>query len=110
MNNDLLNATRQEHEAFLADLEALAVQALVTREWAPVYAHLATVTEEKIDLTDSFKSEVDFVEAISFINRLLGGASTKDLPRPGADSFSKPTRAIFFGGDGADDTVRWLNA
>lgn len=89
MNNDLLNATRQEHEAFLTDLESLAVQALVTREWAPVYAHLATVTDEKIDLTDSFKSEADFVEAISFINRLLGEASTKTLAGSGADSFSQ---------------------
>ena len=86
-----LEFIRQQHESFLTDLEALAVQALVTRDWAAVYEHIATVSTTKVNLSNSFKSEEDFVEAISFINRLLGDeASTKVLSRPGADSFSHP--------------------
>ncbi len=85
MNPDL-EFIRQQHESFLNDLEALAVQALVTRDWAAVYQHIARVSSTKVDLSDSFKSEQDFVEAIAFINRLLGSeASAKTLARSGAD-------------------------
>lgn len=83
-----LELIRSSHESFLNDLEGLAVEALATRDWSAVYDHIAKVSASKVDLSDSFRSEQDFVEAIAFINRLLGEASTKDLSRPGADSFS----------------------
>jgi hypothetical protein len=31
-----IEGIRQEHEAFLAELEALAVQAIASRDWSPV--------------------------------------------------------------------------
>lgn len=82
-----LDFIRQQNEAFLVDLEALAVQALASRDWEAVYAHIAKGSTDKISLSDHFRSEQDFVSAIAFINRVLGEASTKDLPRPGAGSF-----------------------
>lgn len=87
-----LEFIRQQHESFLNDLEGLAVEALATRDWSAVYDHIAKVSDSKIDLSDCFKSEEDFVGAIAFINRLLGSeASTKTLAGSGADSFSQPT-------------------
>jgi hypothetical protein len=37
---DPLEDIRQEHEAFLTQLEALAVEAIVTNDWTPVLEHL----------------------------------------------------------------------
>lgn len=34
--NEHLEAIRQEHEPFLTKLEALAVQAIASRDWSPV--------------------------------------------------------------------------
>jgi hypothetical protein len=35
-----IEAIRQEHQAFLTQLEALAVQAIATNDWTPVLEHL----------------------------------------------------------------------
>jgi hypothetical protein len=35
-----IEAIRQEHEAFLTQLEALSVQAIATNDWTPVLDHL----------------------------------------------------------------------
>lgn len=35
-----LEAIRQEHETWLAELEGLAVQAIATGDWTPVLEHL----------------------------------------------------------------------
>jgi hypothetical protein len=35
-----IEAIRQEHESFLTQLEALAVQAIATNDWTPVLEHL----------------------------------------------------------------------
>jgi len=35
-----LEAIRQEHESWLAELEALAVQAIASADWSPVLEHL----------------------------------------------------------------------
>jgi hypothetical protein len=37
---DPLEDIRQEHEAFLTQLEALAVEAIATNDWTPVLDHL----------------------------------------------------------------------
>lgn len=87
---DLQDAIRQEHEGFLAELEALAVEALVTGNWDEVFTHINQVRSAKVDLSNCFQSQEEHGEVIAFIQRLLGEASTKDLPRPGADSFSHP--------------------
>ncbi len=58
---DPLEAIRQEHEGFLSQLEALAVEAITTNDWSDVYDH------------------------INF-NAPQLEASTKSLTRSGADS------------------------
>jgi hypothetical protein len=35
-----LEAIRQEHESFLTQLEALAVEAIVSNDWSDVYDHI----------------------------------------------------------------------
>jgi hypothetical protein len=89
---DHLEDIRQEHEGFLVELEALAVQALATGNWDKVFAHINQVRFHPTDLSDCFQSREEYGEAIAFITRLLGDrASTKVLTRPGADSLSQPT-------------------
>ena len=89
MTTSDLEFIRQQHESFLADLEGLAVQALASGDWTDVYAHIATIAGSKTDLSECFNSPEEYDEAIAFIQRLLGEASTKDLSRPGAGSFSQ---------------------
>ena len=88
-----LEFIRQQHEVFLSDLEALSVQALASGNWDEVLAHINQVRLVGNDLSDRFNSQEDFFAFLTFINQLLivGEASTKDLSRPGADSFSQPT-------------------
>jgi len=62
---DSLEAIRQEHEGFLAQLEALAVEAIARNDWSEFHDH------------------IDF-------NAPQVEADTKDLHRPGAGS-SKTT-------------------
>ena len=82
---DDLELIRQQHESFLNDLEGLAVEALFTGNWDEVFAHINQVRSRHTDLSDCFNSPEEYDEALAFINRLLGEASTKDLSRPGAD-------------------------
>lgn len=83
---DPLEEIRQENEAFLNDLEGLAVEALASGNWSEVYAHIATIAGTKTDLSDCFNSPLEYDEAIAFITRILGDrASTKSLTRSGAD-------------------------
>ncbi|HEY9709388.1 MAG TPA: hypothetical protein V6D48_14385, partial [Oculatellaceae cyanobacterium] len=83
---DPLEEIRQQHEAFLNDLEGLAVEALASGDWSEVYAHIATIAGSKTNLSECFNSPEEYDEAIAFINRLLGDeASTKSLTRSGAD-------------------------
>jgi hypothetical protein len=56
-----LEAIRQEHEGFLTQLEALAVEAIASSDWSEVYDHI-TFNAPQLEV------------------------STKDLYRPGADS------------------------
>ncbi len=83
---DSLEDIRQEHESFLAELEALAVKALASGDWSEVYAHIATIAGKKTNLSECFDSKGEYDEVIAFISRLLGDeASTKSLSRSGAD-------------------------
>lgn len=41
-----LEAIRQQHESFLADLEGLAVEAIATNNWDAFYAHLIDFQNE----------------------------------------------------------------
>lgn len=41
-----LDAIRQEHESFLSDLEALAVQAIASNDWDEFYGHLVDFQSE----------------------------------------------------------------
>lgn len=87
-----LEFIRQQHEAWLNDLEGYAVQALASGDWSEVYAHLAAIALRKTNLCECFDSKEEYNEVITFIDRILGDrASTKVLSRPGADSFSQPT-------------------
>lgn len=87
-----LEFIRSSHEAFLNDLEGLAVQALASGDWTYVYAHIATIALRKTNLSECFDSKEEYDEVITFINRILSDeASTKVLTGPGADSFSQPT-------------------
>lgn len=82
---DPLEEIRQLHEAFLNDLEGLAVEALASGDWTDVYAHIAKEAGTKTNLSDCFNSPEEYDEAIAFISRILGEASTKSLSRSGAD-------------------------
>jgi hypothetical protein len=68
--SDSLEEIRQQHESFLAELEALAVQAIASANWTPVLEHLNEIMAwQDSQLHESQK------------------ASTKSLPRSGADPF-----------------------
>lgn len=67
---DPLEEIRQLHEAFLNDLEGLAVEALFCGDWSEVYAHIEQV-RPKTDLSDCFNSPKEYDEALAFISRLL---------------------------------------
>ena len=43
---DPLEAIRQEHEGFLSQLEALAVEAIALNDWTNFYAHLVNFQNE----------------------------------------------------------------
>ncbi len=43
---DLLEAIRQEHEGFLSQLEALAVEAITINDWTKFYAHVVNFQNE----------------------------------------------------------------
>jgi hypothetical protein len=43
---DPLEAIRQEHEGFLSQLEALAVEAIATNDWTNFYAHVVDFQNE----------------------------------------------------------------
>ena len=70
-----LEAIRQEHESWLAELEGLAVQAIASANWIPVLEHL----NEIMAWQDSQLHEAQ-------------KASTKSLSRSGADLL--PTTAV----------------
>ncbi len=87
---DPLEEIRQLHESWLADLEGLALEALVSGDWGEVYAHINQVRSRHTDLSDCFQSQEEYSEAIAFINRILSDeASTKSLSRSGADLLPK---------------------
>lgn len=82
--SDPLSEIRQQHEAFLNDLEGLAVEALASGDWSKVDVHINQVRRQT-DLSDCFNSPEEYDGAIAFISRILGEASTKSLSRSGAD-------------------------
>ena len=69
--NQNLEFIRQQHEPFLNDLEALAVQALASGDWTEVYAHINQVITAKFTLGDCFESQEEYQEALCFISQLL---------------------------------------
>ena len=72
-----LEAIRQQHEAFLTKLEALAVQGIASANWTPVLEHL----NEIMAWQDSQLHEAQ-------------KASTKSLSRSGADLLSQTDQTI----------------
>jgi len=50
---DLLEAIRQEHEGFLSQLEALAVEAITINDWTKFYAYVVNFQNE-FDLHSEF--------------------------------------------------------
>jgi hypothetical protein len=77
-----LEAIRQEHEPFLTELEALAVQAIASNNWDPFYAHVVDFQNE-YDL----HGETGIAIGQNLTVRLL--ASTDSLTRSGADLLSQ---------------------
>jgi hypothetical protein len=73
--SDSLEEIRQQHESFLAELEALAVEAIASANWIPVLEHL----NEIMAWQDSQLHEAQ-------------KASTADMESPGADPL--PTTAV----------------
>jgi len=64
-----LEEGRQLYESFLAELEGLAVQALLTGNWNEVYAHIATVAGSR---NNQYSPSQEDGEAIALITRILG--------------------------------------
>ena len=64
-----LEAIRQEHESWLAELEGLAVEAIASTNWSPVLEHLNEIMAWQDSQTHESQK-----------------ASTKSLSRSGADS------------------------
>jgi hypothetical protein len=66
---DPLEDIRQEHESWLAELEGLAVEALASGIWEPVYSHIA-----------SFPDAPDFDRTYATVTR-LGAATPRCVPK-----------------------------
>jgi hypothetical protein len=90
-----LEELRQQYETVLTLLESEFLGALMSGDWAEFDQFVSgfkvcspqTMTTEAVEHDTAGASE-----ALTFINRLLGNeASTEDLSRPGAGSFSQPT-------------------
>jgi hypothetical protein len=77
--NQNLEIIRQEHEPFLNDLEALAVQALASGDWTEVYTHINQAITAKFTLGDCFESQEEYQETLSFISQLLNEKSAQKL-------------------------------
>ena len=90
-NTPDLEAIRQEHESWLAELEGLAVEAIASNNWDAFYAHV-------VDFQNEHDLHGESVIAIGenrpfplnlgkYFPRFMGKTevSTKDLTRPGAD-------------------------
>lgn len=79
MNQDL-EAIRQQHEAFLSDLESLAVQALASGIWEPVYDHIASFP----DASEVDDGIADPIAMIKEVTRLKAEASADGLDNSSA--------------------------
>jgi hypothetical protein len=76
-----LEEIRQEHENFLAELEALAVQAIASNDWDAFYAHVVDFQNEH-----DLHGETGIAIAKNLTVRFLKlEASTKSLSGSGAD-------------------------
>jgi hypothetical protein len=74
-----LEAIRQEHESWLAELEALAVQAIASNDWDSFYAHV-------IDFQNDLHGETGIAINQNLTVRFLElEASTDSLRGSGAD-------------------------
>jgi len=85
-----LEAIRQEHETWLAELEGLAVQAIASNNWDAFYAHVVDF-QNQYDL----HGETGIAIGQNLTVRLFKlEASAKDLHRPGADLLSQTDQTI----------------
>lgn len=76
MPYDPLEDIRQEHKTFLAELEALAVQALADGDWSRVYARIAATAGTKT-LSNCFDAKEGYFKGFTFIDLLLGESAPK---------------------------------
>jgi hypothetical protein len=81
-------AIRQEHESWLAELEALAVEAIASNNWDAFYAHVVNFQNEH-----DLHGESGIALAKNLTVRFLE-ASAKDLHRPGADLLPQTDQTI----------------
>jgi hypothetical protein len=80
-----LEAIRQEHESWLAELEGLAVQAIASNNWNAFYSHVIDFQNEH-----DLHGKTGIALSKNLTVRLLRlEASAKDLHRPGADLLSQ---------------------
>jgi hypothetical protein len=86
-----LEAIRQEHEPFLTELEALAVQAIASNNWDPFYAHVVDFQNEYDLHGESVIAIGEASDRPSNLRKYFPNcedkaeASTKSLSRSGAD-------------------------
>jgi hypothetical protein len=76
-----LEAVRQEHESWLAELEGLAVEAIATNDWTAFYAHVVDFQNEQDLHGESGFANIDDID---------GEASADSLDNGPALTFSQP--------------------
>jgi hypothetical protein len=79
---DLREDIRQEHETWLAELEGLAVEALASGIWEPVYSHIASFPDTP-DVDDGI---ADPIAMLTEVTRLKTEASADSLSGSSADT------------------------
>jgi hypothetical protein len=74
-------AIRQEHEAFLNELEGLAVEAIATNDWTAFYAHVVDFQNEQDLHGESGFANIDDTDGEASADT-LHGSSADLLPTP----------------------------
>jgi hypothetical protein len=76
-----LEAVRQEHESWLAELEGLAVEAIATNDWTAFYAHVVDFQNEQDLHGESGFANIDDTDGEASADR-LHNSSADLLPTP----------------------------